>query len=86
MFNVQAAFDAAVGQFGGQLRLQRGKPLDFLLHFDGAAVAGILGGQQEQRGNGGDCAKTEGDEGLFGGHGGILSDGWVLNDSFDVFR
>ena len=68
---VQAAFNAAIGQFGGQLRLQRGKPLEFLFHFGGAAVVGILRGQQEQRGNGGDCAKAEGGEGLFGGHGGI---------------
>ena len=68
---VQAAFDAAVGQFGGQLRLQRGNPLDFLLHFGGAAVVGILRGQQEQHGNGGDCAEAEGGEGLFGGHGSI---------------
>ena len=68
---LQAAFDAAVGQFGGQLRLQRGKPLDFLFDFGTAAVVGILRGQQEQRGNGGDCAKTEGGEGLSGEHGGI---------------
>lgn len=68
---VQAAFDAAVGQFRGQLRLQQGKPLDFLFDFGGAAVVGILRGQQEQRGNGGDCAKAEGGEGLFGEHGGI---------------
>ena len=69
---VQAAFDAAVGQFGGQLRLQRGKPLDFLFDFGGAAVVGILRGQQEQRGNGGDCAEAEGGEGLFGEHGAFL--------------
>lgn len=68
---VQAACDAAVGQFGGQLRLQRGKPLDFLFDFGTAAVVGILRGQQEQRGKGGDCAEAEGGEGLFGGHGGI---------------
>ena len=84
---VQAAFDAAVGQFGGQLFLQRGKPLDFLFHFGGAAVVGILRGQQEQRGNGGDCAEAEGGEGLFGGHGGIPMVGcWILNDGVGVCR
>ena len=76
---VQAASDAAVGQFSGQLRLQRGKPLDFLLHFGTAAVIGILRGQQEQRGKGGDCAEAEGGDGSFGGHGGIPMVGcWIM--------
>ena len=56
---LQAAFDAAVGQSGSQLLLQRGKPLDFLLHFGAASVVGILRGQQEQRGNGGDSELTK---------------------------
>ena len=83
---VQAAFYAAIGQFGSQLRLQRGKPLDFLFDFSGAAVVGILRGQQEQRGKGDDCAEAEGSEGLFGKHGGIPSGGWVLGNGADVFR
>jgi hypothetical protein len=76
---LQAAFDAAIGQFGSQLLLQRGKPLDFLLHFGAASVVGILRGQQEQRGNGDDCAEAEGGEGLFGGRGGIPMVGcWIM--------